>query len=432
MLDPESLRLVNITADACALAVIGVLLTSIRTGTVHWKRRLLLSGALMHGFSVVGYLLVAYYEHRLGSVEHGLLVIGVYLMMLFSLLTNMTIMVYVYTDVIATPTLVAGNDIFVMLVWACGILNLVMVLANPFTHAYMTIDANNALVFGPAYWLNDFFYTVQSILIIPIVIFRSRKNGLQTTLRLLICGCVAISSSVLNIRWPNIDATPFSSAIVLALLSVGVQDRLEEDLAQARTEAAESRVRMLSGQIHPHFIFNSLNAIKALVVEDPALAEQAIQDFSDYLRSHLDTMSSSRLVPFSSEMDHVRHYVSLEMADPVCPLEVVYQMGATEFLIPPLTIQPLVENAIRHGVRTRQGGGKVVVESHETADAFVVSVRDMGRGESSVTKRQVQRRHVGIENVRERLEKQCSGTLEAHSVPQGTLATVKIPKADAK
>ena len=217
-------------------------------------------------------------------------------------------------------------------------------------------------------------------------------------------------------------------SLTLVLLSVGVQTRLEEDLAQTRAELAESRVRLLSGQIHPHFIFNSLSAIKALVSEDVELAEQAIQDFSDYLRSHLDVMSSSRLVPFAEEMGHVSHYVSLEMADPSRPMQVTYDFETEDFMVPPVTVQPLVENAIRHGVRMRENGGTVEVRTRLADSGILVIVRDDGKGVSSVTERQEHRRKVGIDNVRERIERQCSGSLEVASTPQGTTVTLTIPR----
>jgi LytS/YehU family sensor histidine kinase len=211
---------------------------------------------------------------------------------------------------------------------------------------------------------------------------------------------------------------------------VGVQTRLEEDLAETRAELAESRVRLLSGQIHPHFIFNSLSAIKALVSEDTTMAEQAIQDFSDYLRSHLDVMSSSRLVPFAEEMGHVSHYVSLEMADPSRPMQVTYDFETEDFMVPPLTVQPLVENAIRHGIRMREDGGTVEVRTRLADSAVLVSVRDNGRGLTSATERQEHRRKVGIDNVRERIERQCSGTLEVQSGPNGTNVTITIPRGE--
>ena len=234
----------------------------------------------------------------------------------------------------------------------------------------------------------------------------------------------------LDMYYPQLSLLYPTVCLVLVLIATGVQARLEEDLARARAETAESRVRLLSGQIHPHFVFNSLAAIKALVIEDPQQAELTLQDFSDYLRSHLDEMSTTRLVPFTVELDHVRHYVSLEMADTPVPLEVRYNLEADDFMLPPLTVQPLVENAIRHGIRTRESGGTVVVSSRRTGEGIEVSVSDDGHGFSSATERQEQRSRVGIANVRERIERQCDGSLVVRSTPEGTTVVLTIPKKD--
>ena len=99
--------------------------------------------------------------------------------------------------------------------------------------------------------------------------------------------------------------------------------------------------------------------------------------------------------------------------------------------LPPLTVQPLVENAIRHGIRTREDGGSVVISTCERDRSIEVCIQDDGHGFSSATQRQDERRRVGIENVRERIERQCGGRLDVHSDATGTMAVLVIPKEDA-
>ena len=260
---------------------------------------------------------------------------------------------------------------------------------------------------------------------VPVVFKHRSAFGDRATQRLM--GCAVLVTAGITLSAFDLDLALLYPAIGLsfALLCVGVQARLEAALVEARAESAESRVRLLSGQIRPHFVFNSLAAIKALVSEDPEAAETAIQDFSDYLRSHLDVMSTDRLVPFEQELDHVRHYVAS------APIEVRYDLRVTDFSIPPLVVQPLVENAVRHGVKTRAEGGTVVVATRRTGDAIEVSVRDNGCGFSSATERQDEHRQVGIENVRERIERQCAGRLEVASGSDGTVATLVIPMGGA-
>lgn len=346
----------------------------------------------------------------------------------FGIVTGVAIMVYIHTDSHAMSVGEHLSDPLISFLFAINVINMGLLLSNPITHLYYHYGADNTYVRGPCRTLYSVLLLVQATLMIPVVLRLRHRHGTMTTVRLLLCGLLVISGIVAEMVFAQVKTTVPAVSLTLVLLSVGVQTRLEEDLAQTRAELAESRVRLLSGQIHPHFIFNSLSAIKALVSEDVELAEQAIQDFSDYLRSHLDVMSSSRLVPFAEEMGHVSHYVSLEMADPSRPMQVTYDFETEDFMVPPLTVQPLVENAIRHGVRMRENGGTVEVRTRLADSGILVIVRDDGKGVSSVTERQEHRRKVGIDNVRERIERQCSGSLEVASTPQGTTVTLTIPR----
>ncbi len=425
---------INITAEIFGLTLTVVLLFEManRTAQRHRKRHLLLCALSMHVASLVADIVSWSLTGIPGRPVHVLLTISIVLSQLFGVLTCVWIMVYVYTDVSGSrygPS--CRMDPLIRFLWLVNGVNLMVVFTNPWTHAFYLVTEANQLVAGPLIYLNDVLYVTQSLLMIVIVISLYERNGLATTLRLCVCGLLVLLAAVVDVLYQDLTMLDPTVSIVLALLYVGVQSRLEEDLAKARTDAAESRVRLLSGQVQSHFVFNSLTAIKELVAEDPDRAEVAIQDFSDYLRSHLDIMSTLRLVPFAEELGHVRHYVSLEMADLARPMEVVYDLQVEDFMVPPLTVQPLVENAIRHGIRTREEGGTVCLRTRREDGCVVVIVEDDGRGFSSVTLRQDERRRVGMENVRERLERQCGGTLAVTTGANGTVAKMIIPEGGA-
>ena len=305
-----------------------------------------------------------------------------------------------------------------------------MVLSNPWTHVYYEHTQANRIALGDFTQAGVLLVTLQTVMLLVGVWRLCRNLSFETSFRLLVCGGFIVLGTLCGLVFPGLSLLYPAICMVFVVLAVGVQAQLEEDLARARAETAESRVRLLSGQIHPHFVFNSLAAIKALLTEDPERAETAVQDFSDYLRSHLDEMSTTRLVPFLTEIDHVRHYVSLEMADASVPIVVDYELEVDDFMVPPLTVQPLVENAIRHGLRTREGGGRVVVSSRGSRKQIIVSVVDDGHGFSSATERQEERHRIGIENVRERIERQCGGRLEVASDETGTMASLIIPRGE--
>ena len=425
-------ELVNISLLSFSFALMLVLVVGMARRQPLNKRRLLIAAMQMLFNAILGALVPRLLKAfgAQGPAFHATYWICVTGSYFFGVLTFLSITLYARNDGFEDNVGGILEDPVGMALWVLNSIGIVLIVTNPLTHAIFSITPENQYVVGPFRWLVELMVATEAVLIAAATL-RMRRVEPNMTNKLVLCSILIVGGTAGSLFNHQVSLMFPSAALVLAMLGVGVQATLEERLTQAQMDAAESRVRLLSGQIHPHFVFNSLNAIKALIVEDPELAERTVQDFSDYLRSHLDTMSSTRLVPFGEEMDHVRHYVSLEMADPGCPMSVGYDLGVEDFLIPPLTVQPLVENAIRHGIRTRAEGGSVSVSSRETEQAVVVEVADDGQGISSATEKQNERRRVGIENVRERIERQCNGTLEVVSGPKGTTATILLPKGES-
>jgi len=142
----------------------------------------------------------------------------------------------------------------------------------------------------------------------------------------------------------------------------------------------ESQMELMMGQIQPHFIFNTLSSIRTLVRVDPDIAYQMLYDFSNYLRANVDNVTNMDGIPFSSEVEHIKSYVNIESVRFGDRLNVEYDIGPKEFIVPPLSIQPLVENAIKHGVCQKLEGGTVWLRSYEEPNCYVVEIDDDGIG----------------------------------------------------
>ena len=168
------------------------------------------------------------------------------------------------------------------------------------------------------------------------------------------------------------------------------------------------------------------------IIEYPQKAKAAIRDFSLFLRGNMDSLKSKAPIPFEQELSHVEHYLALEQQRFQERLHVVYEIAARDFSIPPLTMQPIVENAVHHGVLKREEGGTVTVKTEETSDAYLVTVSDDGVGfRPDMRPPDDGRTHIGIENVRGRLSALCGGTLTLHSeAGVGTTALLAIPKRE--
>lgn len=201
----------------------------------------------------------------------------------------------------------------------------------------------------------------------------------------------------------------------------------ERRIAENERMLAETRISTMISQIKPHFIYNTLGTIEQLCSVDPKQAASLVHDFSRYLRGNFSELDNPVPISFSQEIEHVMYYVSIEKVR-FPDIEVKYDLQAEDFLIPALSVQPLVENAIKHGLMKLNHGGTVIVCSYETEENNCVSVHDNGGG-FDMAQELENGKHVGLRNIRERLKIMCDGTLEIHSSPGvGTTAVISIPK----
>lgn len=200
---------------------------------------------------------------------------------------------------------------------------------------------------------------------------------------------------------------------------------------QMERELEDSRIAITLSQLQPHFIYNVLNSIYHLCARDPKMAQEAVEKFSDYLRNNMKSIEQKEPIPFEEEYQHIQTYLSLEKIR-FRTLEIIYDIDIVNFMLPPLTVQPLVENAVKHGVTKKRGGGSVTISTRETENAYLVMVTDTGVGFDPERYPEDGKVHIGIRNVRERLQNMVNGTLTITSAPgEGTTAVVTIPKKEA-
>lgn len=182
---------------------------------------------------------------------------------------------------------------------------------------------------------------------------------------------------------------------------------------------------LMLSQINPHFVYNTLSTIAAMCDTSPKQAKYLTIDFSQYLRRNIGSLTSEELIPFEQEMEHVACYLKIEKARFRERLNVIYSTQCKDFSVPPLTVQPLVENAIKHGITKKANGGTIKITSFEEDTHYVIEIIDDGVGFDSETTEM----HVGIQNVQNRLAATCRGTVTIKStLGVGTRVTIEIPK----
>ena len=205
-------------------------------------------------------------------------------------------------------------------------------------------------------------------------------------------------------------------------------------LQKQRMIDAQRNALMLS-QINPHFTYNTLSAIAAMCDSSPKLAKSLTIDFSRYLRQNLDNVMNEETIPFDKELEHVECYLKIEKARFREKLNVIYSIQCKDFCIPPLTIQPLVENAVKHGITQKPSGGTVRIVTYAGPKSYFVEIIDDGAGfdTDALQKAQDDRRHIGLENVENRVKRMCNGSISVKSAKNiGTRVVIEIPRRKGK
>lgn len=189
----------------------------------------------------------------------------------------------------------------------------------------------------------------------------------------------------------------------------------------------------LLSQIQPHFLYNSLSSIRSMIKTDPQRSYDLLYDFTRYLRSSLKLLSTHELISFHDELQNIQSYLNIEQARLGNKLTVEMDIPYQDFLIPPLTVQPLVENAVKHGIfPLGKKGGHLIIRTGKNHEGYFIFIRDNGVG-FNVDERNKQQNGIALHNLKYRLENLTRATLAMKSAKgQGTTITITIPLEDSK
>ena len=211
------------------------------------------------------------------------------------------------------------------------------------------------------------------------------------------------------------------------------QQRKDLELKKLEEELQLSRISNFTSQMQPHFLYNALGSIQEVMLEDPEYASDLLGDFTVHLRSCIRAMSADSPITFGQELENIRAYVNIEKMRFGDKLKVIYNIEAEDFLILPLSVQPVVENAIRHGIYGRgPAGGTVTISTEKTAEGWLVTVEDDGIGFNVRTRGEAMndsgRDQTGLKNLMFRLSAVMSGSVDISSEEgKGTRVTIFLP-----
>ncbi len=231
---------------------------------------------------------------------------------------------------------------------------------------------------------------------------------------------MTIHALLFNVMALNLAVCIGSLAMYIFLLA----DEIEQYTRQ-QTAIANQNAKIMVLQMRPHFIYNTMASIYYLCDQDPKKAKQVILDLTSYLRKNFNGMASNDTVPFSEELEHIRAYLAVELAQFEDNLLVEYDTPHTWFRLPPLTLQPLVENAIKHGMNPDMEPLRIEICTLKTDSGSVIFVKDNGPGFDPAD---VFNANNALSNIKQRLEMMCHGSITITSGKgEGTVVKVVIP-----
>ncbi len=293
-----------------------------------------------------------------------------------------------------------------------------------FTTCFYYITPENIYCQGPLYLL--LLTPLIAILLIDmIVLYRKRRRLSRKQFCVFMFGDAAAAAFLI------LEGLFYNILLVGAGMSIGVlifyvsvlTEQIDEYLRQQR-KIANQHASITVLQMRPHFIYNTMASIYYLCEQDPKKAQQVILDFTAYLRKNFNAIASEEMIPFSEELEHVRAYLGVERVLYKDRIVVEYDTPHTEFRVPPLTLQPLVENAVKHGFRPDSKSLNIVIRTRKTDSGSVIFVEDDGSGVDRSGKSGL---HIALSNIKQRLEMMCHGSIEiSPREGGGTVAKVTL------
>lgn len=317
----------------------------------------------------------------------------------------------------------------VKLVYAIGAVGIALVIVSQFTNLYYYFDADNFYHRNTMHPLSLIVGVACMVLDLSLLIQYHRRIKKETFLSMISYIVLPGIATVILIFVYGVSLINIALTISAIAMFVAAMHEQSKELTEKEKELYDLKIDVMLSQIKPHFIYNTLTTIKHLCKTDQDMAADTIDEFARYLRGNLDSLTLKESIPFEQELEHVKSYLAIEKKRFGERIQVVYDIETENFRLPALTLQPIVENAVKHGITGKQSGGTIYISTAEGTEDYVIKVRDDGVGfETSASQSESGGNHVGIWNVRSRIESMCHGKLNIYSVlGEGTIVEIRLP-----
>ena len=256
---------------------------------------------------------------------------------------------------------------------------------------------------------------------------------------------IAIMAEYMNYNNVNISFLRFDIIIRMCVVAIIVLEtymflehlrKNEEMQLLTERENKNLQINLLTNDVRPHFILNTLGAIRSMIRRNPEQAYELLYDFSKYIRKNMEKKDYSKKVPFLEEMDYIETYLKLEQLRFEDRIQVIFDIQIHDFWILPLSIQPFVENAVKHGLLAKKEGGHIWITTKELEKEIQIIVQDDGVGfdTKAFWKEIGEIKSIGLKSSLFRLENDMNAVckMESSMEPEnsGTYIEIRIPKKE--
>ena len=421
----------SIISVALVLSVMGLWFTAVMPGMDYWSKRFF----LVYFIDLMGCTLSSLIALVLHYFPVPSMVIYIILQLQCLLLSLPLPMLTTYLLHCCSES-IRSNKLFqtVLCLWAAYF---VLLASVSVTGGFFSVTVENQPFRGPLYPL--LMLPLITIMLCNLVgAIRRRTRLSRKAFISFVIVLLPMTVSLLVMLF--VDAMPlFDISFVLSALvmySFILSDQIEQNLRHQREiacqerEIAHERASVMVLQMRPHFIYNTLMSIYSLCLFEPQKARQITLDFTNYLRKNFTAIASDSTIPFTAELEHTRAYLAVEQAQFGYMLIVEYDTPFTRFRLPPLTLQPIVENAVKHGMDLDSGPLRISIRTRYTDFGAEVTVEDTGPGFDPAEE---SKPHTTLTNIRQRLEMMSGGSMTITSNEGGgTVVTLMIPDRTAE
>ena len=416
----------SIAGAALLLSIMGLWFAATIPGIDRWSKRFFMGYFLSFMLGCLSGFLEMLFQHFLIPEP-----VFYFLLILESLLLSLPLLMLTVYLLHCCGENIRSSKLLHTVLGAWAIL-LITYASSAFIKGFCYLTPENQYYRGPLYP----FFLLPMIAIELLNLVGTIKRRHRVSRKVFLAFLIAILPIMIALIthlfidvFPLIDISYVCSTLVMYsfILSdqIELDRRHQQEIARQQQEIAHERTSVMVLQMRPHFIYNTLMSIYSLCRIDPQKARQITMDFTNYLRRNFKAVASDSAIPFLTELEHTRAYLAVEQAQFDDMLVVEYDTPFIHFQVPPLTLQPIVENAVKHSMNPYSGPLHISIRTRYADGGTEIIVEDNGRGFSPSDDGEP---HIALNNIRQRLEIMCGGSLAITSGEDGgTVVTVTIP-----